>query len=136
MVCLDELLHRADLVCNAHEPPLARARGERMEGKHVARDDVALDGGKVREVLLGLELEGRRAARHGDRLCLESGEEVGVVTSGTFAPSLGKSIAFAWCRAGREGADSFVIDNGRAKLKARKVETPFYKDGTARMKLQ
>ncbi|MBQ4124552.1 MAG: glycine cleavage system protein T, partial [Desulfovibrio sp.] len=91
---------------------------------------------QVREVLLGLELEGRRAARHGDRLCLESGEEVGVVTSGTFAPSLGKSIAFAWCRAGREGADSFVIDNGRAKLKARKVETPFYKDGTARVKLQ
>ena len=91
---------------------------------------------QVREVLLGLELEGRRAARHGDRLCLESGEEVGVVTSGTFAPSLGKSIAFAWCRAGQEGAASFVIDNGRAKLKARKVETPFYKDGTARVKLQ
>ncbi len=92
--------------------------------------------GNVREVLLGLELEGRRAARHGDRLCLESGEEAGVVTSGTFAPSLGKSIAFAWCRKGMEGAGSYVIDNGRAKLRARSVETPFYKDGTARAKLQ
>ena len=86
-------------------------RGHQRE--HVVGDDVAFEGGEVREVLLGLELEGRRAARHGDRLCLESGEEVGVVTSGTFAPSLGKSIAFAWCRAGQEGAASFVIDNGR-----------------------
>ena len=49
------------------------------------------DPGQTR---IGLELAGKRIARQG---CVvrHEGKEVGVVTSGTFAPTLGKSLAMA-----------------------------------------
>ena len=90
----------------------------------------------VREYLIPLELEGRRSARHGDKLTLTNGTEVGRVTSGTFAPSLGKAIAFAWVQADKANENDFLIQTGRASLKAHRTEIPFYKDGTARRKLQ
>ena len=66
---------------------------------------------------------------------LLDGREVGVVTSGSFAPSLGKVIAFAWVNKDAADATTFVIRAARAELKAVKTEIPFYKDGTARKKL-
>lgn len=90
----------------------------------------------VREYLIPLELEGRRSARHGDKLTLTNGTEVGRVTSGTFAPSLGKAIAFAWVQSDKANENDFLIQTGRASLKAHRTEIPFYKDGTARRKLQ
>ena len=48
------------------------------------------------EKLLALVIDGRRAARGGDVLALPDGTPVGRVTSGSFAPSLGCVIAFAW----------------------------------------
>ena len=90
----------------------------------------------VKEYLIPLELEGRRSARHGDKLTLPNGTEVGRVTSGTFAPSLGKAIAFAWVQADKANENDFLIQTGRASLKAHRTEIPFYKDGTARRKLQ
>ena len=88
----------------------------------------------VRERLLPLELEGRRAPRHGDIVALGD-EEVGRVTSGTFAPSLNKAIAFAWVRADKAEATEYTIVTPRARLAARVVSLPFYKQGTARTKL-
>ena len=75
-------------------------------------------------------------AIHGDKLTLTNGTEVGRVTSGTFAPSLGKAIAFAWVQADKANENDFLIQTGRASLKAHRTEIPFYKDGTARRKLQ
>ena len=72
----------------------------------------------------------------GDKLTLTNGTEVGRVTSGTFAPSLGKAIAFAWVQADKANENDFLIQTGRASLKAHRTEIPFYKDGTARRKLQ
>lgn len=90
--------------------------------------------GEIRQVLLGLELEGRRAARNGDPV-LAGGKEVGVVTSGSFAPSLGKVIAFAWVDKAAADGVNFTIKAARAELAATRAELPFYKDGTARKKL-
>ena len=73
---------------------------------------------------------------YGDKLTLTNGTEVGRVTSGTFAPSLGKAIAFAWVQADKANENDFLIQTGRASLKAHRTEIPFYKDGTARRKLQ
>ena len=89
----------------------------------------------VREVLVPLKIEGRRAARHGDDIALPDGTVVGRVTSGSFAPSLGYVIAFGWVDAAHANGESFVVRAARTELPAQKVEIPFYKDGTARKKL-
>lgn len=90
---------------------------------------------EVREKLVGLKLEGRRSARHHDRVLLDSGQDVGVVTSGSFAPSLGYSVALASIKADAAEADSFVIQAARAQLRAERSALPFYESGTARTKL-
>lgn len=87
---------------------------------------------EVRQVLFGLRIEGRRAARAGDVLMLPSGEEVGVVTSGSFAPTLGCVVAFAWADAAHADVKEFQVRAARAALPAVVVEMPFYREGTAR----
>jgi aminomethyltransferase len=54
---------------------------------------------------MGLELEGRRIARPGATV-LDGRRPVGQVTSGTFSPTLGKSIAMAYL-------DSVLAEPGR-----------------------
>ncbi len=91
--------------------------------------------GEVREVLLPLRIEGRRAARAGDTLTTTTGENAGVVTSGSFAPSLGYVIAFAWVNVEHAGKTEFLVSASRASLPAAVVSLPFYEKGTARTKL-
>ena len=91
--------------------------------------------GDVRECLIPLALEGRRAARHDDPVFLPSGEEVGRVTSGSFAPSLGHSVALAYVSPEAAEAESFLLGKGKKKIAGVKSALPFYKDGTARVKL-
>ncbi|HEM46638.1 MAG TPA: glycine cleavage system aminomethyltransferase GcvT, partial [Alphaproteobacteria bacterium] len=77
--------------------------------------------------LVGFEVEGRGIARHGFPV-LHGGETVGAVTSGTFSPTLGKSLALALVesRVAKE-SDGFTIDiRGRA-VPAGRVKLPFYK---------
>lgn len=94
-------------------------------------DDAFTD---VKELLIPLKIEGRRAARHEDKVML-NGEEVGMVTSGSFSPSLGYSIALAYVKKDAAGADTFTIQTAKKALEAQKTDLPFYKDGTARKKL-
>ncbi len=76
---------------------------------------------------IGLELPGRRIARHGCPI-LADGEAVGEVTSGTFAPTLEKSIAMAYvvpeCS---EPGTEFEVDIRGRKVPARVVPLPFYR---------
>jgi len=89
---------------------------------------------EVREVLVPLTISGRRSARADDAV-LVNGRQVGRVTSGSFAPSLGHAIALAFVAEDAAEQDSFTIKTGKAELTANRAELPFYKDGTARMKL-
>ncbi len=91
--------------------------------------------GQVGEVLLPLRIEGRRAARAGDKVCIADGQEVGVVTSGSFAPSLGYVIAFAWVAVEHAGKTEFLVSAAKTSLPATVVALPFYAKGTARTKL-
>ncbi len=50
----------------------------------------------VKRRLVGLEMQGRYIARHGYPVLSGAGEAVGVVTSGTLSPTLGKAIALAY----------------------------------------
>ena len=90
----------------------------------------------VREVLVPLTIAGRRAARHNDVLALPDGTQVGHVTSGSFAPSLGHVVALAWVDKAHAEATDFVVRAARSELAATRCDLPFYKDGTARKKLQ
>jgi aminomethyltransferase len=88
----------------------------------------------VRTKLIALSVVGRRSARTHDPVLLASGEQVGEVTSGSFAPSLGHAIALAYVRADAANEKNYLIRASRTELEANRTELPFYKDGTARIK--
>lgn len=89
----------------------------------------------VKERLIPLALEGRRTARHLDPLFLPDGVEAGVVTSGSFAPSLGHCVALAYVKAEYAENADFLVRTQRGDLPAKRAALPFYTKGTARMKL-
>jgi aminomethyltransferase len=90
---------------------------------------------KIGESLIALSIEGRRTARHNDEVLLPGGERTGIVTSGSFAPSLGHCIALAYVRNEDKDKDSFIVKTARTEIAAQKTDLPFYKDGTARKKV-
>ncbi len=60
-------------------------------------------------------------------------EIIGEIKSGSFAPTLGYSIAFAYIKSDfiNYGTEIF-IDTGRKKLSAEVVKTPFYTNPTVK----
>ena len=77
--------------------------------------------------LVGLKLEGRAIARH-DYPVLHNGEPVGVVTSGTWSPTLEEPIALASIPTAlaKLGTNLSVEIRGKAQP-ATVVRRPFYK---------
>lgn len=85
----------------------------------------AASGPTVR--LKGLRFLGRQSARSGNPV-LFGGRTVGRVASGSFAPSLGFSVATAFIEAGTAKAlRSVKIDTGRTMLDAEAADPPFYR---------
>ncbi|HZL35638.1 MAG TPA: glycine cleavage system aminomethyltransferase GcvT [Tepidisphaeraceae bacterium] len=77
--------------------------------------------------LVGLELEGRRIARQGTPV-MADGQIVGEVTSGTFGPTVQKSIAMAYVDANHAAEGTQVaVDLKGAMNPAKVVKTPFYR---------
>ncbi|NBB94604.1 MAG: glycine cleavage system aminomethyltransferase GcvT [Planctomycetes bacterium] len=86
--------------------------------------------------LVGLLTEQRRRFAEGDTILAADGEEVGQVTSGTFAPSLGVAAGMGYVdREATATGTPVIIRTARAELPATVAERPLYKDGTARSKL-
>jgi len=77
--------------------------------------------------LVGLKLRGRAIARHGYPV-LADGQPVGVVTSGSWSPSLEEAIALAYVPAGlaKLGTELAVEIRGKAEP-ALVVKRPFYR---------
>lgn len=86
---------------------------------------------EVREKLTALVIPGRRSARHGDAVLLD-GQEVGLVTSGSFGPTVGNAIALAYIKAEAADAAAYVVRGAKSELQAEVAALPFYKGGTAR----
>ncbi|MBI4804012.1 MAG: glycine cleavage system aminomethyltransferase GcvT [Desulfovibrio sp.] len=116
----------------AHTPAEAGYAGMLVSPAEYVGKAKALD---IREKLVALSIEGRRSARHHDKVCLPGGEEVGVVTSGSFSPTLGHSIALAFVKADAADSAQFVVKAAKVDLPAKKVDLPFYSGGSARTKL-
>jgi aminomethyltransferase len=83
----------------------------------------------VSRKLVGFEMVDRGIARHGHRI-MQDGMPVGLVTSGTQTPTLGKAIGMAYVPIEKATPGSIIeIDiRGRA-ANARIVKMPFYKRG-------
>jgi len=78
--------------------------------------------------LVGLELEGRRIARQGMTVHTTDGKPIGEITSGTFGPTVQKSIATAYVDAASAGeGTSLNVDLKGSMNPARVVKPPFYK---------
>jgi aminomethyltransferase len=99
------------------------------KGGFVGRDAlVKLKAEGLKRALVGLEMVERGIARDGYR-CLDSnGIAIGVVTSGSPSPTLGKNIALAYVSPSMMalGTAIFVEIRGQ-KVKAVVVGTPFYR---------
>jgi len=99
------------------------------KGAFVGRDAlVKLKAEGLKRALVGLEMVERGIARDGYRCLDENGNEIGVVTSGSPSPTLGKNIALAYVPPSMTGlgTEIFVEIRGQ-KVKAVVVGTPFYK---------
>ena len=99
------------------------------KGDFVGRD--ALEKQKTRGIqrtLVGIEMLERGIARDSYKIFDEAGDEIGYVTSGSYAPFLKKNIGLAYVppAQAQTGTYLFVEIRGR-KAKAQIVPTPFYK---------
>jgi aminomethyltransferase len=78
--------------------------------------------------LVGLEMIERGIARDEYCCCDDSGQKIGVVTSGSPSPTLGKNIALAYVPPALSAVGTTVYVEIRGqKYKAHVVPTPFYK---------
>ncbi len=81
--------------------------------------------GTVRK-LVGLEMVDKGIPRHGYAIQDAEGNEIGIITSGTQAPSLGKAVGMAYIATDHAsmGTDVFVMIRDKA-IKAQVVKMPF-----------
>jgi aminomethyltransferase len=100
-------------------------------------EQILKDPAKVTKVLTSIVLEGRRAARHGDKVVLEDGTEIGTITSGMFSPLLAKAVVLSYVQPEHklEVGDKTFLKVGKKILPGIVVAPPFYKEGTVRMKI-
>jgi aminomethyltransferase len=99
------------------------------KGEFVGR--AALERAKaagLKRTLVGIEMIDRGIARDEYCCCNEAGEAIGVVTSGSPSPTLGRNIALAYVPPpfSALGTNLYVEIRGQ-KCKAQVVATPFYK---------
>ena len=83
---------------------------------------------RLERTLVGLEMVERGIARDGYRILNSSGQQIGYVTSGSYAPFLKKNIALAYVPPDlAEVGAEVLVEIRNQGVKARVVSTPFYK---------
>ena len=97
------------------------------KGDFIGRDAIErVRAAGPRRKLVGLEMADRSVARHGYAV-VDDGRNVGVVASGSYGPSVDRSIALAYVESARAavGTELAVEIRGTPRA-ARVVRTPFY----------
>ncbi len=81
----------------------------------------------VKRSMVGLVMDEKGVLRHGQKVLSDAGD--GEILSGSFSPTLGKSIAFARVPAAASG--EFRVDIRGREVSVRAVKFPFVRDGQA-----
>jgi len=122
--------HELDENRNAAQSGFSRAISS---DKTFIGSSAVLDPANTQELLRGITLDGRRTARSGDRIYAESGEPIGVVTSGSFSPCLERAIAMGYVAVPHSVVGRrVVVAAGKNQLPATLTTMPFYQWATAR----
>jgi aminomethyltransferase len=83
--------------------------------------------------LIGFEVTGRGIARHGYPLTADDGTVIGLCTSGSPGPTVGKNIGLGYLPSAMTAVGTkFFVDCRGRNIDAVVVPTPFYKRGRAR----
>lgn len=89
---------------------------------------LAIKAAPLPRKLVGFEVTGRGVARHGYPLLDTAGNVVGICTSGSPGPTVGKSIGLGYLpTALSEVGSQFLVDCRGKHVEAVVVKTPFYK---------
>lgn len=124
--------HELNEQTNAAESGFNRS----IASKEFIGSEIVLDPTKRTKLLKGIILEGRRAARHGDKLFDAAGVEIGYLTSGSYSPSLQCGIAMGYVRESHAAyGTELLIRTERGELKGKISETPFYTKASGRASL-
>jgi len=102
---------------------VVKLKKERFTGDAALRDEKA--NGSPR-ILRAFEVEGRNILRQGYEI-LGNGEVIGKVTSGTFAPTLQKSLCMALIDRAADDATSYSANIRSRSVPVAKTKLPFYK---------
>jgi aminomethyltransferase len=101
------------------------------KGEFIGREALRKFKAQPGKARVGLALDGKRIPRQGHPVLLD-GEPVGAVTSGTFAPTLGKALAMASVLpAASKLGTSLTVDIRGQHEPARVVRLPFYRRTTS-----
>ncbi len=121
--------HELDQETNAAESGFSRA----ISNKDFIGSATVNDNSKAHRSLVGIILEGRRAARHGDLIIDISGKEIGRITSGSFSPSLQCALALGYVNKESSVNDTdLIVKTDRNELKGAVSALPFYTKATGR----
>jgi aminomethyltransferase len=99
------------------------------KGGFIGRKALELEANDAtHQVRVGLELDGKRAAREGSQIMGPDDEPVGIVTSGSFCPWLEKSLAMGYVKPAFANPGTPVdVDIRGTPTAATVVPLPFYK---------
>jgi aminomethyltransferase len=115
---------------NDHTSPLEAGLGWITKFTKEFTNSAALQAQKnagVQRKLVGFELLERGIPRHDYLIVNENGDEIGMVTSGTMAPSLNKGIGLGYVKTEYSTLDSQIFIQIRNKnILAKVVKLPFY----------
>jgi aminomethyltransferase len=92
------------------------------------RGRAALEAEKARGVsrrVMGISIDGRRPARDGSLVLNSDGEQIGVVSSGNFSPTLGHCVALAFVAPSTSVGDTVSLDVRGTQIPGTVVTTPF-----------
>ena len=112
----------------------AISKRRRKEGGFPGYGKIKSDmNGKLSRLRVGIKPDGKVIAREGTKIFSEDNQEIGLVTSGTFGPSINRSIAMGYIKYNFSNIGNKILLEVRGKKHDAKVsELPFYKKSYVR----